>query len=430
MNLVEVEYAGGAINLYQNHDERGNPGTIVLASGAPEQRTIYYTYHPDMNVPLTRTEASVSGTGNKVTIWDYDDDYDGTPNENPTGNLCRIIEQGFTANDAGSLVSYEYVTKITYNSKGRVLSVDGPLPGTGDTTAFAYDPATGDLTSITRPLIGSTLFLNYDNAGQPGRITDINNHATDYAYDARGRVTATYHAADSSNSSASYNTAGLIESRQDEDGVNTGYAYDATYGRLQRIIDHENNYIEHLYDTYGNLTDKSYYTAGGVRTGWKRFNYQHPVMPGKLFREIKHDDTFMEYAYDQRGNLSGVTDFNGNVTAYEYDALNRLNKVTQPGNVITLYAYDLHGNLQTVTDAKSNTTAYRYDDMGRLIETLSPDTGMTKYAYDEAGNLKRKEDAKGIVVQYAYDSLNRLTNVHYPDSSQDIAYTYDLGANS
>jgi RHS repeat-associated protein len=153
-------------------------------------------------------------------------------------------------------------------------------------------------------------------------------------------------------------------------------------------------------------------------------------MPGKLYREIKHDDTFMEYAYDQRGNLSGVTDFKGNITTYEYDALNRLTKVTQPGNIITLYTYDIHGNLATVTDGVSNTTSYRYDDMGRLLETTSPDTGLVKYAYDEAGNIKTKEDAKGIVVQYAYDNLNRLTNVQYPDSSQNISYTYDQGTNS
>lgn len=80
MNLTEVETAGATIHQYQNYAERGNPRTIVLASGTPQQRTIAYTYHPAMNVPLTRTEPSVLGTGDKVTIWDFDSDYDFTPN--------------------------------------------------------------------------------------------------------------------------------------------------------------------------------------------------------------------------------------------------------------------------------------------------------------------------------------------------------------
>ena len=55
LNLTEVETAGGTIYQYQNYDDRGNPQTIVLAAGAPEQHTIVYTYHPAVNVVLTRS---------------------------------------------------------------------------------------------------------------------------------------------------------------------------------------------------------------------------------------------------------------------------------------------------------------------------------------------------------------------------------------
>jgi YD repeat-containing protein len=116
--LSEVEYGGGRIDLYQNYDERGNPGTVILAYGSAEERTLYYTYHPEMNVPLTRTEASVFGGGNKVTTWDYDNDYDTIPNENPTGLLSRIIEQGYTKDINNTTQAYEYVTIFTYNAKG------------------------------------------------------------------------------------------------------------------------------------------------------------------------------------------------------------------------------------------------------------------------------------------------------------------------
>ncbi|PQP33701.1 hypothetical protein C6A37_11580, partial [Desulfobacteraceae bacterium SEEP-SAG9] len=108
----------------------------------------------------------------KVTIWDYDDDGNATPNENPTRLVHKKIEQGFTKDITGNVVPYEYITTYTYNSKGQVLSINGPQPGDSDITAFTYDPGTGDRLSVTPPLVGATTYSQYDAAGQPGRVTD------------------------------------------------------------------------------------------------------------------------------------------------------------------------------------------------------------------------------------------------------------------
>jgi YD repeat-containing protein len=93
MNVTEIESAGGTVTQYLNYDERGNPGTVTLALGESEERVINFTYHPFINTPLTRTEPSVlyQPGGLKETIWDYDDDYNSIPNENPTANVSRII---------------------------------------------------------------------------------------------------------------------------------------------------------------------------------------------------------------------------------------------------------------------------------------------------------------------------------------------------
>jgi RHS repeat-associated protein len=429
MNPLEIEYAGGTINQYLDYDERGNPGTIILAFGTDEERIIYYTFHPDMNTPLTRLEPSVLGGGDKETIWDYDDDYDSIPNEAPTALVSHIIEKGYTKHESGSTVTYEYITAFTYNSKGQVLSIDGPLPGTGDTTSFSYDAATGDLLSITRPLIGDTTFSDYDAAGQVGEVTDVNNRTKSFTYDARGRVTVIANNADSSTSSVVYNAAGLPETRTDEDGVITGFEYDAVYGRLFKRFDHEGNYIEYGYDGQGNVIEKGYYDPANTRTNRKRYLYQdtNHDMPGLLFKEINADDTYTQYGYDLEGNVASVTDPNGNTTTYDYDALDRLVNVTQPGSVVTSYSYDTHGNLTSVTDGESHITTYQYDDMGRMVSTTSPDTGTVIYVYDEAGNPVNKTDAKAISVDYSYDLLNRLTDIHFPDPSQDITYSYDSG---
>jgi RHS repeat-associated protein len=429
MNLVEAETIGGTIYQYQNYDVRGNPGTIKLAYGSSEERVITYTYHPDINVPLTRAEGSVLGSGNKETIFDYDDNEDAFPNESPTSMLFRVIEKGFTKDISGTIIPYAYITTFTHNGKGQILSVDGPLPGNVDTTSFAYNAATGDLLSITRPLIGSTGFSNYNAAGQVGQVTDVNGQSNSFTYDGRGRLTVITHQADGSASSVIYNTAGLPDARTDEDGIVSSFEHDPVYGRLARRMDHARNYVAYNYDAQGNMIEKSYYDSTDKRTNWKRSTYQDPAhsMPGKLFKSINPDDTFTQYGYDSEENIASVTDPNGNTTFYDYDALNRLITTTQPGNVITSYTYDMHSNQLSVTDAESHVTTYEYDDMGRVLTSTSSDTGSSFYAYDEAGNLTHKTDAKGIAVGYAYDLLNRLTNVGFPDSSQNMTYTYDTG---
>ena len=431
MRLIEVEYAEGTINQYLGYDERGNPGTVKLSFGEPEERIINYTYHPDKNVPLTRKEPSILGSGDKETIWDYDDDYNTTPNEAPTSVVSRIIEKGFTKDGAGSVVSYEYITTFTYNTKGQVLSIDGPLPGTGDTTFFVYDAVAGDLLSITRPIIGASTFSGYDPAGQVGLVTDVNGQSKSFTYNGRGRVIVITNNADGSSNSVVYSNAGLPELRTDEDGVDSSFEYDAVYGRLFKRFDHEGNYIQYSYDSQGNMTEKGYYDLSDTRTNRKRYQYQDPAhnMPGLLFKEINGDDTFSQYGYDLEGNVASVTNPNGNTTYYEYDALNQLKTVTQPGDAITTYSYDAHGNIESVTDAESHVITYEYDDMGKLVSTTSPDTGMVKYVYDGAGNPLSKKDAKDITINYVYDTINRLTNVNFPDAGQNITYSYDAGAN-
>lgn len=429
MRLIEVEYGGGAIYQYQDYDDRGNPGTVRLAVGAPEEKVITHTFHPEMNVRLSSTEASVLGGSNKVTIWDYDNDYDAAPNESPTRLLSRIVEQGFTKNLSGDVISYEYITTFTYNSKGQILTIDGPLAGGDDTSTFAYDTTTGDLLNIARPLIGTTTFSNYDPAGKLGRVTDVNGQSKNFSYDGRGRITTIINDADGSTTVFNYNMAGQLDSVIDADGITSAFTYDTQYGRLTKLIDPEGNYISYGYDTQGNRTELSYHDPSDNRTYRKRYSYQQPDLPGRLWKIINPDNTYTEYGYDNAGNIISVTDPMTHITTYTYDSLNRLVTAIQPGDITTSYSYNSQDKLSTVIDAEGNQTTYLYDDMGRVISATSPDTGTVSYVYDKGGNLISKTDAKGITVTYTYDPLNRLAAIYFPDSSQNITRFYDQGTN-
>jgi len=62
----------------------------------------------------------------------------------------------------------------------------------------SYNTGTYDLQSITQPLLGSTQFLNYDAAGYPGSITDVNGQSQTLLFDGKGRLRQVTNLADSS----------------------------------------------------------------------------------------------------------------------------------------------------------------------------------------------------------------------------------------
>jgi YD repeat-containing protein len=139
------------------------------------------------------------------------------------------------------------------------------------------------------------------------------------------------------------------------------------------------------------------------------------------------DGSAEDAEYDGNGSLIRTTDANGKSVLYAYDALNRLIRITQPGDAVTGFGYDSNDNTVSVTDAENRITSYTYDDMGRQTAAMSPDTGAVSCSYDSAGNLISKTDADGNTVTYEYDALNRITGIHY--SGHDVLFSYNEGTN-
>ncbi|MFZ0449299.1 MAG: DUF6531 domain-containing protein, partial [Desulfatiglandaceae bacterium] len=381
LRLTEVQYANGLKYQFDDFDSRGNARIFRIQPGTPEGKTIVRTFHPEIRAKLSQSEPSVLGAGDKVTIWDYDDDGNAVPNENPTQLPHRKIERGFTWDTSGNVISFEFISTFSYDGRGHILTIDGPQPGTEDTTTFSYDDLTGNLLSVTRPVVGPASYSQYGADGMVGRVTDTNGNATLYTYDGRGRILTMTQEGNGATTYA-YNAAGDITGIAQPNGVTFNFAYDALYGRLIRVEDTLGNYTRLSYDSQGNRIELARYNAGGQLVFRKRFDYQTPGNPGKLWKEINPDDTYTEYDYDLSGNMDAITDPSGKTTSYNYDLLNRLFEVNQPGNVITAYTYDAQNNLAGVTDAENHTTTYIHDDLGRLGVVASPDTGTTTFFYD------------------------------------------------
>ena len=162
--------------------------------------------------------------------------------------------------------------------------------------------------------------------------------------------------------------------------------------------------------------------------------YEYNELDG-LKKKSLSDGTFVEYNYYDDGSLKSVTT-NFGTTAYEYDILGRLTKVTDNNKGITTYQYDNVGNLVKSVNPIGTTTEYVYDSVNRLLdETVTSAKGevLRKYNYtlDKAGRrIKVVESGKDIserTVQYTFDSLGRLEKETVTENGKTstVSYTFD-----
>jgi RHS repeat-associated protein len=120
-------------------------------------------------------------------------------------------------------------------------------------------------------------------------------------------------------------------------------------------------------------------------------------------------------------------DFNGHVTSYNYDVLNRLlSKTPDPvlAEPTVSFTYTSTGQRATMNDA-TGTTTYTYDNRDRLTEKATPEGTLT-YTYDSVGNVTsiRSSNVGGTDVQYTWDVNNRLKDV-IDSHAGTFTYSYD-----
>ena len=123
-------------------------------------------------------------------------------------------------------------------------------------------------------------------------------------------------------------------------------------------------------------------------------------------------------------------------TLTQYDALSRVTAVIAPGGAATTMGYS--GNATTVTDPSGNPRRSLTDALGRLVRVDEPDENRnlgpatspyqaTTYVYDVLDNLKTITQG-GQTRTFVYDSLSRLTAATNPESGT-VSYQYDPSGN-
>jgi RHS repeat-associated protein len=106
--------------------------------------------------------------------------------------------------------------------------------------------------------------------------------------------------------------------------------------------------------------------------------------------------------------------------------LNQLVQLTQADGGVVSYGYDATGVVNWVRDPRGVVTSYGVNGFGEITYKSSPDAGYTSYAYDSGGRLSTESRANGITIYYGWDALGRPTWRSAAGTSE--SYGYDQGS--
>jgi RHS repeat-associated protein len=389
------------------------------------------------------------------TATEYD------PNDNVTSEASPSYAQGGGARNTYS-----------YDVMDRQTAEVGADRSTGEErTEYAFDAA-GRQTRITLPLgVASTAIANdyvtetsYDlldrltkETRYPKDGTAAEARVTNYCYDlasdlrsvteprgARPDAPTPFTSCPAESSPASYVYTGA--------SYTTKYAYYADHN-LHTRTDPLGNTSSQTYDANGNVESDTDEEGNTLRRGYNQrdelVQEERPFDPSRPTRTL-----FTKYKYDGVGNLEreispravdtqGAGPYTNYVTAYGYDAVDQLTKITHPVDgtsrqAWTHYGYDANGNqisasLPLDTDdpalvAANQQTRATYYDTG-LIRTIDyPDRGVTSFDYTAQGWQSTRRPAGAPEETWTYYDDGQLKE-HTDPNGHPNRFTYDLNNN-
>ena len=378
--------ARGHVTDYTYDSTHGGVLTITRpapTTGAVRPQTRYsYT--------LTNGEYRLTGVSECQTTSSCSggaDEVKSTTTYDASGNVISTS----SGNGSGTLTA---TNAMTYDPRGNLLTVDGPLSGTADTTAFKYDSA-NQQTGVISP--------DPDGAGS------LPNRATRLTYRSDGQVSKRELGTTAGQSDANFNAMTVAQT------------VDITFDSNNRPVTSK---LSASGTNYA-LTQTSYDALGRVDCTAVRMNTAiYGSLPSSACslgtQGSFGPDRISQKVYDAAGELTQLIVAKG-VTGQE--ATER-----------TL-TYSNNGMLATFKDAENNLTTYEYDGFDRLSKTRFPvstkgansssTTDYEQLSYDANSNVtsRRLRDANSIA--FTFDNLDRVTAKDLPGSEPDVAYGYD-----
>lgn len=387
---------------------RGYTGRNLLASsiesfGRPEQATTLYTY------TLDRKPEMVTDPNGHHTISHYGTCCARLTDQEDAGNFLTHFGYDFVGNTTsvtdpnqlGIVTVYDEINRPvsrtnSANEKTTYVYDDDLTDGAGLDAQFAsqiadlnfgYDPVTGygangAAVLVTDPLGNKTLTIT-DGLGRTVRTVDGLGHATTVTYDTVVTDTRT-------NPDQSTYQVSLVATSVTDPLSHTASRWSDGLGRVQVQVDATGHQARFGFDANGNQRRSR--DANNVGQDCL-FDARNRLQMCTETTQATTRTTSM--GYDAAGNLVAKMDGLEHSETMTYDGNNR--KLSQDDRIHakTWFAYDLVGNLTSITDAEGGVTAYTYDARNLLTKEVFPGpTGGTRsYTYDPGRRLQTRTEA-------------------------------------
>jgi len=413
-------------------DVRGLPAPVITFTGSVDYDE------------LGRVIARRDSAGSVKISYEYDANGNVTKVSDALGPVTTItydaLDQVSTSTDAAG-----YLTSYKHDVAGRLIQVTDPR---GRSTNYTYD-GLGQLWQQVSPDTGVTTFA-YDGYGLPLSMTRANGVRTTYGYDTLNRrisvsaggltQQATYDSCTNGigrlcstgdttgTTSYSYTPEGWVAGRGFSIGGTTyalGYSYDSV-GRIATVTYPDGNRANYSYAN-GRVSGVTFTVGTTTSSIASAVTYQPGNSP--MASWTSSNGLINTLGYDGDGRLTSISVPGVQNLAFEYDAADRINRITNGINstLTQSFGYDVLSRLTSVASTASN-ESYQYDASGNRIAqtvngvstsgTVSPtsnrltDFGVTAYGYDANGNTTMVNGAP----QYHYDAFNRM------DSAAGVNY--------
>ena len=461
-----------------SYDANNRPTTQINGMGEDTQ----FQYDP-----AGRLTQLIDGEGHPLA-FDYDDHGRLIAEHRPDGQTLAFSyrEDGDLASKTtpnNETISYQYDTEkrltkqtlprlsysFSYTQRGQLASVSGT---NGTSSAYSYDAAgrrvgetpqgrsinigynaEGEATTLT--VAGETQTLTRNNRGQ---ITALNTPAGNYGfqYDDAGQLTGMSYPGGSAQ--YQYNQAGQVAQQQLGDTLNTAFTYQYDQnGRLSQRGGEGADW-QYGYDAANQLSNASH--------GTDSYGYQYDKNGNRLEQGQQYDpfnkllnSQGAVYSNDDSGNRTKKVDaVTGEITEYQYDALNRLTQITkrpaegEPDTLTATYQYDAFNRRveKTVvnhTDGSTETTEFLWlgsqlvaeyaNGSGQASKRYRYGNGFAPISYTENGSdysvhsdhldtPKRITNSQGETVWEAVLSPYGLASVNADPDGDEVDLAFNL----
>jgi RHS repeat-associated protein len=491
VNQVKYKFAGASGRLESVTDRNGNATTLAYNEAGrlttitdPDSRTIKLAYNGEGLVesaedPMKHVVKYVYEGGNLKSVtqpaevglrWQFKYDTSHQMTEMTDGRGGKTINE---YNEAHQVISQQdpLEHKLTLEYEPFHTKITNVATGSVTNEYFTSNDEPSSITHGYGTASATTEGFTYNLAGLPLSVTDGNQHATTYEYDASSNKTKMVDA-NKNETKWTYNATHDVETTTTPKGEvttikrdvhgnpesisrpapgektqTTKYKY-KTNGELESVTDPLERTWKYEYNAQGDRTAETdpesnkrtwEYNADSQETstvsprgnvvGGKPTEFTTKVERDAQGRPLKVTDPLThttKYTYDGDGNLETLIDGNSHTTKYTYDADNEPTKVEAPNKAITETGYDGAGKVISQTDGNKHTTKYVRNVLEQVIEVEDPLKHKTLKEYDVVGNLKKLTDPAKRTTTYTYDPANRLKEVVYSSGKPaTIKYAYD-----